>query len=280
MNLRRFAVALAITIGLAPAQTRPPVRQEFAVASIKPNHAGCCTTYGAGNGGAGGKNVTLTMLIAFAYRVQQFQISGGPRWIGSDRFDVDGKAEDPKADPEQLRLMLRSLFEDRFNLKLHRETKTSPVYVLVVAKGGPKIKLSADQLSPDVNGPAPAGAGPNHGAIRIGAGNLVGNAVPLSQFATFFSQRLDRPIIDRTNLSGRFDIRLQWTPSAGENPFDPGGNRLPPAIIDMSGATVTVDFSGPSVFSAIQEQLGLKLESAKAPVEVLVIDHVEKPSEN
>jgi uncharacterized protein (TIGR03435 family) len=176
--------------------------------------------------------------------------------------------------------MLQSLFEDRFKLKVHRETKPSPVYALVLAKGGPKIKLSADQISPEVDGPAPPGAGPNRGAIRIGVGNLIGNAVTLSWFASMLSQRMDRLIVDKTNLPGRFDIRLQWTPSPGENPFDPGGNRLPTAVIDMSGATVTLDSSGPSIFSAIQEQLGLKLESTKAPVDVLVIDHVEKPSEN
>ncbi len=280
MDCRPLGVAVAISVGMAQAQTGTAARPEFAVTSVKPNHTGCCTTYGAGKGGSGGQNVTLKILIAFAYRLQQFQVSGGPRWIESDRFDVEGKAEDPRADPEQLRLMLRSLFEDRFKLKVHRETKPSAVYALVVGKGGPKIKLSPDQSPENVDGPSPPGAGPNHGAIRIGAGNLVGNAVTLSWFATMLSQRIDRLIVDRTNLAGRFDIRLQWTPSPGENPFDPGGNKLPPTIIDMSGNTVLTDSSGPSIFSAIQEQLGLKLESAKAPVELLVIDHVEKPSAN
>jgi len=276
----RLGVALAMSVGLAQAQTGSTARPEFAVTSVKPNHTGCCTTYGAGNGGSGGKNVTLKILIAFAYRIQQFQVSGGPRWIDSDRFDVEGKAEDLRTDPDQLRLMLQSLFEDRFKLKVHRETKPSAVYALVLGKGGPKIKLSRDQSPENVDGPSPPGAGPNHGAIRIGVGNLVGNAVTLSWFATMLSQRIDRLIVDKTNLPGRFDIQLQWTPSPGENPFDPGGNRLPPTIIDMSGKTVLADPSGPSIFSAIQEQLGLKLESAKAPVELLVIDHVEKPSVN
>lgn len=198
--------------------------------------------------------------------------------MDSERFDIEG--EDPRADPDQLRLMLRSLLEDRFKLKVHRETKEGPVYALVLAKGGAKIKLSRDQSPENVDGPAPPGAGPNHGAIRIGAGNLVGNAVTLSWFATMLSQRLDRLIVDKTNLTGRYDIRLQWTPNAGEYPYDLGGNRLPTSIIDMSGTAVTLDPSGPSIFSAMQEQLGLKLESAKAPVELLVIDHVEKPSEN
>jgi uncharacterized protein (TIGR03435 family) len=140
-----------------------------------------------------------------------------------------------------------------------------------VAKGGPKAKLSADQASSsDVNGPSPPGAaGPNHGAFHLGPGSMIGNAVTLALFTRFLSQRLDRIVIDKTNLAGRFDIQLKWTPDEGEAPFDPGGNPLPPA-----------DSSGPSIFTAIQEQLGLKLESARGPVEVLVIDHVEQPTAN
>jgi uncharacterized protein (TIGR03435 family) len=273
--------ASALTIAIAMSQSGPAARlPEFAVASVKPNKLGCCTTYGVGSGGGGGTNVTLKNLIALAYRLQDYQISGGPRWIGSDRFDVEGKAEDPKADYDQLRLMLRSLFEDRFKLKLHRETKQSAVYALVVGKGGPKIKLSADQVSPDVNGPAPEGAGPNRGAVRIGVGNLIGYAVPMSRLAFILSMRLDRLVIDKTNLAGRFDLHLRCAPDPGVSPFDSGGNRAPDTIIDVNGVTLAADPNAPSFFSAIQEQLGLKLESAKAPVDVLVIDHVEKPSEN
>jgi uncharacterized protein (TIGR03435 family) len=242
---------------------------QFDVASIKPTKANGGTTFGVGNGGGGGRNVTLKTLIGLAWRLQEFQISGGPAWVGSDRFDIEAKAEDRNADPDQLRLMLQSLLADRFQLKYHRETKESSVYALVVGKDGLKMKPSADQITPEVNGPAPRGAGPNHGAIRIGAGSLIGNAVTLPLFIRFLSQRLDRTIVDKTNLTGRFDIRLQWTPSAGENPLSPGGDALPPA-----------DSSGPSIFSAIQEQLGLKLESARGPVEMFVIDQVAKPSEN
>jgi uncharacterized protein (TIGR03435 family) len=272
--------AAVITITFAMSQNGPAARPEFAVASVKPNKTGCCTAYGVGNGQGGGRNVTLRNLIALAYRLQEYQISGGPRWVGTDRFDVEGKAEDPKADYDQLRLMLRALFEDRFRLKIHRETKPSAVYSLVLGKGGPKLKLSADQVSPDVNGPAPDGAGPNRGAVRIGVGNLIGYAVPMSRLAFILSQRLDRLVIDKTNLAGRFDLHLRWAPDPGASPFDSGGNRQPETIIDMNGVTLSADPNAPSFFSAIQEQLGLKLESAKAPVDVLVIDHVEKPSEN
>jgi bla regulator protein blaR1 len=276
----RLGIPVLAIIGLTQAQTVTTARPEFALTSVKPNKTGCCVEGGVGNGGGGGRDVTLKFLLAFAYRLQKFQISGGPKWIDSDRFDVEGKADDPKASFDQLRLMLQSLLEDRFKLKLHRETKESRVYALVVGKGGPKIKLSSDQISPDVNGPAPRGAGPNRGAIRGGEGILVGNAVTLSWFATSLSQRVDRLVIDKTNLTGRFDIRLRWAPGPAEPLFDSAGNRIPQTILDMNGVTVGPDPSGPSIFSAIQEQLGLKLESARAPLEVLVIDHVEKPSPN
>ncbi len=270
MKPKLIAVVAGFAL-LTNAQTSQVTRPEFAVASIKPNKTNCCVSGGVGNGGSSNTDVTLKMLIATAYRVQEFQIYGGPGWIGSDRFDVEAKAENPKADFDELRLMLQSLLEDRFRLKLHRETKESPVYALVAAKGGPKIKLSADQASSsDVNGPSPPGAtGPNHGAFRFGPGSMIGNAVTLGLFTRLLSQRLDRLVIDRTNLGGRFDIQLQWTPGIGESPVDPGGNAIPPA-----------DPSRPSIFTAIQEQLGLRFEPAKGPVEVLVIDHVEQPTAN
>ena len=275
------AVALAgpVVVGMLTPPLRaqspvvPPDRPVFDVASIKPNKANNLADleFGVGDGQGGGKDVTLKILIGLAYRLQQFQISGGPSWASSERFDVEGKTENRKADPDQLRLMLQSLLEDRFKLKLHRETKVSSVYALVVAKEGPKIKLSSDQTSPDVNGPAPPGAGPNHGAFNIGPGSLIGNAATMALFTRFLSQRLGRTIIDKTNLTGRFDIQLQWTPGVGENPFDPGGRTLPQRQPDSADL---------SIFTAIQHQLGLKLESTKGPVDFLVIDRVEQPSPN
>jgi uncharacterized protein (TIGR03435 family) len=267
MNLSRAGAVVAIALALARAQTGSAGRPEFEVASIRPSKPGTPSSFGL----SGGANVTLKTLIAFAYQLQEHRILGGPGWISSDRFDIEAKAPDPKTPPDQMKLMLQSLFADRFKLAVHHETKQSNVYALVVAKGGPKIKLSADQTSPDVNGPSPPGAGPNHGAIRLGAGSMIGNAVPLSRFANLLSQRLDRLVIDKTNLTGRFDLRLQWTPNVEDNPLSPTGDPLPPAPGDASA---------PSIFVAIQEQLGLKLEAAKGPVDFLVIDRVEKPSEN
>jgi uncharacterized protein (TIGR03435 family) len=263
-----FAVVIAAILPASAIEAQS-VRPEFDVSSVKPNKANCCFSGGANNGQAGAKDSTVKALISLAYKVQEFQIVGGPGWIGSERFDVEGRTEDKTADPDRLRMMLRSLLEDRFKLKLHMETRQVPVYALVVAKGGPKIKLAADQTSPDVNGPSPKGAGPNHGAIRFGPGSMAGNAVNFSLLVRFLSQRLDRPVVDRTGLSGRYDFLLQWTPEVGETKLDPGGNPLPVG-----------DPTGPSIFSAIQEQLGLRLESTKGPVEVLVIDSVEMPDQN
>lgn len=160
---------------IAFAQARP----RFEVASVKPSKAGSPMT-GVGVGRSNSRNVTLKSLITVAYRLQDFQLSGGPSWVETDRFDVDAETEDPGADPDQVRLMLQSLLEDRFKLRVHREMRQSPVYALVVDKSGLKMKLASDQVSPSVDGPSPPGAGPNHGAIRVGAGSLIGNAATMT----------------------------------------------------------------------------------------------------
>ena len=269
MSLKVLILAVVLPAWLL-SQTGATTRPTFAVTSVKPNHMNCCTSGGVGDGGSVNRNVTLKGLIGTAYRIQGFRIFGGPGWINTERYDADGKADDPKADFDQLRLMLRSLLEDRFGLKAHRETRTTAVYALVVDKNGPKMKLSADQLSPDVHGPsAPGSALPNHGALRFGPGSVIGNAVQLSFFCSgFLSDATERLVIDRTNLTGRYDIRLQWTPD-GESAANSGGN-----------STAQPAEAGPSIFTAVLEQLGLRLEPVKAPVEVLVIDHAEKPSAN
>jgi uncharacterized protein (TIGR03435 family) len=268
MKWNLLGAVLAATFTSAWAQS-DWFHPKFEVASIRPSKPDTRSTFGIGNGEGIGTNVTLKTLIAFAYGLQPYQILDGPAWMSSDHFDIEARAADPKTPPDRLRLMLQSLFADRFKLAVHRETKLSNVYVLVVAKGGPKITLSADQTSPDVNGPSPPGAGPNHGAIRLSAGSMIANAAPISRLASLLSQRLDRTVIDKTNLTGRFDMRLQWTPDVGENPLSPSGDPLPISPGDS-----------PAIFVAIQEQLGLKLKPGKELVEFLVVDRVEKPSEN
>jgi uncharacterized protein (TIGR03435 family) len=266
---RNLLVAvLTATFASAWGQTDSWFHPKFEVASIRPSKPDTRSTFGIGNGGGGGTNVTLKTLIAFAYGLQQYQILDGPGWMSSDHFDIEARAADPKTPPDRLLLMLQSLFADRFKLVVHRESKLSNVYDLLVAKGGPKINLSTAQTSPGVNGPSPP-SDPNRGAIRLGAGSMIGNAAPISEFVSLLSQRLDRTVIDKTNLTGRFDIRLQWAPEVGENPLSPTGDPLPISPADA-----------PAVFVAIQEQLGLRLKSGKELVEFLIVDHVEKPSEN
>ena len=131
MSLKVLILAVVLPAWLL-SQTGATMRPTFAVTSVKPNHMDCCTSGGVGDGGSVNRHVTLKGLIGTAYRLQGFRIAGGPGWIDTERYDVDGKTDDPKADFDQLRLMLRSLLEDRFGLKAHRETRTTAVYALVV----------------------------------------------------------------------------------------------------------------------------------------------------
>ena len=237
--------------------------------------------------------VTFRMLMTFAYRVRDFQVIGGPNWTTSDRWNIEARAEegsipprtgpvDPTA-PDPIALRLQSLLEDRFQLKFHRETRELPAYELTIAKGGSKVKLSEDQSPikpPDPGDPQkppqiirPGGPMPRR-SMMIGMGNLEANGVEFASFVQMLSQQLGRTVVDKTGIKGLVDLKLQWTPEMGQHttPFGPS-----PAGVEPPPAS---DPSGPSIFTAVQEQLGLKLESIKGPVEVLVIDGVEKPSEN
>ena len=166
---------------------------------------------------------------------------------------------------------------DQFRLKVHREIKEVPVYELVIAKSGSKLKLSADQspiAPPNGAPPSPTGqrGGPTpRGTIEMTGGSAEANGVSIAIFVQALSQQLDRPLIDKTGLQGLYDIKLQWTPESAKGPFPAAGSEPTPS---------TPDPSGPSIFTAIQEQLGLRLESAKGSVEVEVVDGVQKSSEN
>ena len=225
--------------------------------------------------------VTLKLLIQQAYGVQDFQISGGPGWVGSDRFIVEAKSLDAPTSPppdlvkmsaaertrylERPRAMLRGLLEDRFQLKVHNQTKELPIYSLVVAKGGPKLKDNGGRM-PDPN--------MKPGMMRIGPGGLEGSQMPVSALVDTLSQQLGRTVADQTGLKGNYDFTLKWTPDdpQGAAAFG-GGLPLPPGVQPP-------DPNGPTLFTALQEQLGLKLESTKGPVDIIVIDRAEKPSEN
>jgi len=205
-------------------------------------------------------NTTLMELIAYAYDLQQKQIIGGPDWMSSDKFDVDGEADIPGTpDVSQLRTMFQKLLADRFQLKFHRETKEMSAYLLIVAKNGPKLEKSQG----DPNG------GP--GILMRQLGVLTVTNATMADFARVMQTVVfERPVVDQTGLQGRWDFALKWTPD--ESQFGGLGAKVPPPS-DAADAP-------PPLFTAIQEQIGLKLEAGKPPVPVLVVDHVERPSAN
>jgi uncharacterized protein (TIGR03435 family) len=236
------------------------VRAEFEVASIKANNTDERMDYGVRGDRLLGRNMPAIGWIEIAYKVREYQIIG-PAWISQEKFDIEAKASNPGGD---LRLMLQSLLASRFNLTTHRENKKSLVYSLVVGRGGIKMKLSKDQTpwSGDFPNGAPDGR-PTSGAspTALAPGRIAGKAIPMSMFVTLLADQVGRPIVNRTGLTGRYDIDFRFAPSDTDTS-------------PQSDATV------PSVFTAIQEQLGMRLQPAKAPVEVLVIDHIERPSAN
>jgi uncharacterized protein (TIGR03435 family) len=278
----------------APVQATAAPRLSFELASIKPHASGDNVSRlgGPDLSRFSAINVTVKSLIEFAYHVEDFQISGGPSWIAYDKFDVDAKVEDSLAEQmrklplmqqsDQMRFMVQSLLADRFKLSVSHATKELPVLALVVAKGGPKLTGAAapDSTDNSARGSSPP-SGENHGSdtrpgrvtfsARDGQVNVTAKATPITDMATILSRQLRRPVLDQTGLKGTYDWALQWTAGAGL-----GGGPLPP----VPGAADAPDSSGPSIFTAIQEQLGLRLESTKGPVDTIVIEHIEQPSEN
>jgi uncharacterized protein (TIGR03435 family) len=222
-------------------------------------------------------NAPLRMLITFAYDIRDFQLSGGPGWIGSDRFDILAKAErtpgtenvpddfrkmtdqQRTAAAEQMRLRMRGMLAERFQLTIHRETKDGAVYALIVAKGGSKLQ------------PKEPGDGPQ--GLRMGRGQLTGMAASMQMLTNVLSNQVGRPVVNKTGLDAKYDFKLEWTPDVGSGE-GPGG---PPPGIETQPPPKA---DGPTLFTALQEQLGLRLESQKGPVEMIVIDRVEKPTEN
>ncbi len=308
-----LAVAVASPVWpQAPAAGAP--KFEYEVASFKPNKPGN-TTGGFRIGmsyppdGFSAQNVTIQMLITQAYGIQPYQLSGAPDWLNTERFDVDAKMDAPTAEAlqkltpdernETRRRMLQALLADRLKLAVRSDTKELPVYNLVIGKNGSKLKES----KPDDPATAPAPGGPGApvpsggrnavsfstgggGGFRGGPGTVMSvggrggeqsisaNSVPISTLIRMLGTPLGRPVLDKTGLTGKYDISLKWVPDESQVLTPPGGGpdgAIPPPLSDVSG---------PSLFTAVQEQLGLKLEAGKGPVLMIVIEHVEKPSEN
>jgi len=249
-----------------PPTSAPVAPAAFTVASIKPNKSGDdrFMLRPLPGGGLTATGVTLKMLIMFAYGVAAYQISGAPSWTGTDRWDIEAKTEGVQGPlpRQQFAVLLQRLIEDRFQLKSRREIKKMPVYALVVTKGGFKPKPHSPQSSP----PQPQ--------VQFGNGSATFTDSSVAAIAGDLTLNLGRPVIDRTGLHGTYDFTLQWTPAPNEGGPDAIGL---PARAEPPRAT---DSSGPSIFTALQEQLGLKLEPTKGPVDILVIERVERPSEN
>ena len=264
---------------------RPP---SFEVASVKENRSGDLRSPMRTEPGGRftATNVLLKFLIAEAFMGPQpvhlsSRIVGGPDWINSTRFDIIAKAStefrsSPEGPPNELVLMLRSLLEDRFKVRTHRETRELPVYELVVARADGKLGPQLRQSTANCDGPPPPrqpNEPPPCGAMR-GPARVMAGGIPMRRFAEMLTAIMavgtpasadGRLVVDKTGLSGRFAFNLTWAPDQIPTVAPPPG--IPP-----------VDPNGPSLVTALQEQLGLKLESAKGPVEVLVIDSVERPT--
>jgi bla regulator protein blaR1 len=261
----------------------------FEVASIKPNRSGAPNRFFrfADPSRMTITNIPAKDLIGFAYHVQPFQISGGPGWINSQGYDIQAKVDDsvvarlqklpPEERMDQFRLMLRALLVDRFKLKLDYQTKQLPIYALVVAKGGPK--LTPTTLPPAApTADAKVQSQPRGPMMMMSPGRLTARDVPISSFAEVLGRQPElggRLVVDQTGLKGKYDFTLQFAPETGM--LIPGTNDRPPM---PANAPPPPDANAPSIFTAIQEQLGLKLEPAKGPVQTLVIESIEVPSEN
>jgi uncharacterized protein (TIGR03435 family) len=264
---------LALITALAITQTVPAAdRPQFDVVSVKQNPTFTGQMQGIGSPSPGtfrARNIPLRFLCRVAYNINSFNVLGGPDWTDSAGFDIEAKTpvipnQSRREESDRMNLMLQSVLEDRFKLKAHRETRELPVYILTVAKGGLKMKHAPCDPVGD-----PACQASLREAMKNWPQPVNGSWVTMDRFlvglATMTNGR--RAIIDRTGLTGVWDMHMQGDFRPAASPGADGGKAEPAE-------------PGESIFTALEQQLGLHLDSGKAPVEVLVIDHAEKPSEN
>jgi uncharacterized protein (TIGR03435 family) len=274
-----FAVVAALCaplLGQSQPEQKPP---EFDIASVKPNTSG--DTNGMLRQLPGGRmtaaNMPVRQMITFAYQVSGFQVIGGPAWL-ADRYDVVAKMDGNPGtsfvpgmnQPNPMQVALQRLLEDRFKLKVRRETREMDIYALVMAKPGggpgPNLKQTTQDCAAAAAAaqrgqpPPPPGSNVPFCGIQGGGGRLRFGGLPSAAIAQTFTGPTGRMVVDRTGLTGGWDFEVTFAPPQGR------------------GGADAVDPNLPDFFTAIQEQLGLKLEPTKGPVDVLVIDHVEKPT--
>jgi uncharacterized protein (TIGR03435 family) len=285
--MRRLIFVLLTTLVWVAAKPAAQTPVSFEAASVKPNKSGDnSTSVGPRPGGRfNATNAPVALFITMAYQLQPFQVQGAPDWTRIDRFDIAAKLDGdpppvPFGEPDQMMLALRTLLADRFKLAAHWETPEMPAYALVQARAdgklGPNLRQSSTDceairaasreaaregraINPNTDDRVACGVRNNNGLMQFGG-------YPLTLFANALANQVARVVIDRTGLTGNWDFELTFTPERVRQQALAGN------------APTGVDPNGPSIFTAIQEQLGLRLESTKAPVKVLVIDHVEQPA--
>lgn len=273
-------VVLAFTLALAPF---PAFAQDaFEAASIKPNISmeGLSSIAEQPGGRIVATNIAPKVLIAYAYQVQTDQVLNGPSWLSSSRFDITAKAptslpltSGPETGPASpWRLMMRTLLAERFQLIVHSEARELPIYNLVMARRdrrlGPRLQRSTTNcstpapLQPGATPPNPSTPPPC--GMRLGPGLLSSNGRTLAQLAGTLAQFVGRPVEDRTGMEGGFNVELNW-------------RYEPPPNANAAQLAAPVDLSAPILFTALQEQLGLRLVSGRAPLDVMVVDRVMVP---
>jgi uncharacterized protein (TIGR03435 family) len=305
-----LATALSIAALTARAQSSLPDAPAFDVVSVKRNASGGPMLLRNTPGNIAMFNVPVRQLLRMAYQLQDFQIVGAPDWASTDRFDIEGRFDPAAPSPgpapptPRMLLMMRTLLRDRFGMVANMETREMPILAVKIARAdgrlGPQIKPAAADCAAlaaaqgrGPGGPPPGGrpGGPpidGRGAPppgtpftlgerpacgdRMAFGQLLAGGMPISRLATqILSQLTGRVVVDRTGLSGGYDIDLKWTPTPDQLPPGPPPPGIEPPAIDPNG---------PSLSTALQEQLGLKLESERGPVDVLVVERLQQPTEN
>lgn len=268
--VRRIVVTLMLLMQAGPSltgsqQSNAPTAepQIFDAASVKRNMSGASNvSAGPTPTGYVATNVPINMLITQAFRVRPGQVVGGPDWINVDRFDIVARAPQG-ADPASMLVRLRQLLQQRFKLVTHLETREQPIYALVRSRpdtaAGPNLKPSTLECLPPGT---PANPCRMNGTIGSAAGSVKATGQTMADFARYLANNVDRVVVDRTALPGRFDFELEWTAD------------------DVRGLAIErpPDSNNPSLLTALQEHLGLKLEPTRGPVEYLVIDSVEHPT--
>jgi uncharacterized protein (TIGR03435 family) len=247
--IRAASLALLGWVVYGQSDTVPPdTALRFEVASIKSadaGQAGRSTGVTTGHGRVTVGNETLKRCMMGAFGIGRHQIIGGPAWLDVDRFEIVAKAEQPTDDNEALMAMLQTLLTERFKLSVHRETRTVPALVLEVAKNGSKLEK----------------AEPGSATTRNGQGLIEARVITMSRFAEVLSRQMDLPVVDSTGLQGPFNLKLEWLPQ--------NANAMKPGTDDATDGR-------DSIFNALQQQLGLRLQSRKIPLEILIIDHAGK----